>query len=86
MSSLHIQLPDSLKAFLDDQVAAGGYENASAYVRDLVEADRLRKVREDLEAKLTEAIESPSSPMAAGEWEEIRQEGRRQIEERKGHP
>lgn len=83
MSSFNIQLPTSLKDFLDQQVAAGGHQDVSDYVRGLVEAERLRKVREELEANLLEAINSPSSPMTAADFEDIRREGHRQIEELK---
>ena len=44
MSTMNISLPDALKAFVDEQVAAEGYGSASEYVRALIrkELDRQR--------------------------------------------
>ena len=43
MSTMNISLPDALKSFVDDQVAARGYGTSSEYVRELLrkEQDRL---------------------------------------------
>ncbi len=44
MSTMNISLPESLKDFVDDQVAQGGYGTSSEYVRELIrrDSDRLR--------------------------------------------
>lgn len=42
MASMSITLPDQMKAWIDEQVAAGRYVNASDYVRDLVRRDQER--------------------------------------------
>jgi len=41
---MNISLPDSLKDFVDEQVANRGYGTSSEYVRELIrkDADRLR--------------------------------------------
>jgi len=48
MSTMNISLPESLKAFVDEQVASRGYGTSSEYLRDLIRADqdrqRLRKL------------------------------------------
>jgi antitoxin ParD1/3/4 len=48
MSTMNISLPDSLKSFVDEQVARRGYGTSSEYVRELIRADqdrqRLRKL------------------------------------------
>ena len=43
MSTMNISLPDSLKAFVDEQVTERGYGTSSEYVRELIrkDADRL---------------------------------------------
>jgi len=45
---MNISLPDSLKSFVDEQVAKRGYGTSSEYVRELIRADqdrqRLRKL------------------------------------------
>jgi len=39
-----VALTDSLKAFVDEQVAAGGYASAGEYLRDLIRHDRERQL------------------------------------------
>ena len=43
MSTMNISLPDSLKSFVDEQVARGGYGTGSEYVRELIRRDQDRK-------------------------------------------
>ena len=44
MTTMNISLPDALKSFVDDQVAARGYGISSEYFRELIrkDQDRLR--------------------------------------------
>jgi antitoxin ParD1/3/4 len=44
MGTMNISLPDSLKDFVDEQVARRGYGTSSEYVRELIrkDQDRLR--------------------------------------------
>lgn len=37
---MNISLPESLKAFVDEQVAARGYGTSSEYVRELIRKDQ----------------------------------------------
>lgn len=39
MSTMNISLPDSLKSFVDEQVAQRGYGTSSEYVRELIRKD-----------------------------------------------
>jgi antitoxin ParD1/3/4 len=43
MSTMNISLPDSLKAFVDEQVSQRGYGTSSEYVGDLIRRDRDRQ-------------------------------------------
>lgn len=43
MGTMNISLPDSLKSFVDEQVAGRGYGTSSEYVRELIRADRDRQ-------------------------------------------
>ena len=56
MGTMNISLPDSLKAFVEDEVARGGYSTSSEYVRELIrrEQDRAR-----LRALVLEGAASP---------------------------
>lgn len=44
MGTMNISIPDSLKSFVDEQVAKRGYGTSSEYVRELIrrEQDRAR--------------------------------------------
>lgn len=40
MSTMNISLPESLKAFVDEQVSSRGYGTSSEYVRELIRKDQ----------------------------------------------
>jgi len=42
MSTMNISLPDTLKSFVDEQVASRGYGTSSEYVRELIRKDQDR--------------------------------------------
>jgi antitoxin ParD1/3/4 len=64
MQTMNVSLPDSMKAFVEQQVHTGGYSSVSEYVRDLVRQDQRRKATDALEHVLLEALRS-------GEPEEV---------------
>ena len=72
---MHIQLPEDVCGFVEQQVAARGYGNASDYLAALIEDDRRQLVRQEIEAEIIKGIESgPSTPFTTEDWESIRQE------------
>jgi antitoxin ParD1/3/4 len=75
METINVSLPDSLKAFVETQVAEGGYSSASEYIRDLIRADQKRKAEEKLEALLLEGLNS-GEPIEVTEafWNEKRRQ------------
>lgn len=40
MSTMNISLPESLRSFVEDKVAKGGYGTSSEYVRELIRKDQ----------------------------------------------
>jgi len=74
MTTVTISLPETLKAFIDEQVAQGGYGSVSEYLRCLIRDDRKRRDEAKLEAMLLEGLESGSSEVTPETWEAIRQE------------
>ena len=58
MSTLNISLPEAMKAFVETQVASGQYGSASDYIRDLIRNDQRRRVEQELESKLLDALDS----------------------------
>jgi antitoxin ParD1/3/4 len=58
MATMNISLPDTLKEFVEQQVAEGGYETMSEYVQELICAAQKRKAEETLEALMLEGLDS----------------------------
>lgn len=56
MGTMNISLPDSLKAFVDQQVNGNGYGTSSEYVRELIRRD---KDRQQFRSMLLTGLESP---------------------------
>jgi antitoxin ParD1/3/4 len=83
MQTMNISLPDPLKAFVDNQVAAGRYSSASEYVRELIRADERRKAQESLESALQAGLASPEAPLAPEDWSAIRAEAANRLAARK---
>jgi len=71
VSTMNISLPDSLKAFVDEQVTGAGYGSSSEYVRELIRRDRDRL---RLRGLLLEGAESaPAAPVTAAYFELLRE-------------
>lgn len=61
MSTMNISLPDSLKAFVDEQVDQRGYGTSSEYVRELIRRDQDRlQLRNILLAGAESAAAAPA--------------------------
>lgn len=61
MTTMNVSLPDSLKSFVDEQVAKRGYGTSSEYVRELIRADQ---DRQRLRSLLLEGAASPATAAA----------------------
>jgi antitoxin ParD1/3/4 len=61
MSAMNISLPDSLRAFVEEQVAEHGYSTNSEYVREVL---RKEQERQHLRSILLEGAASPPSAPA----------------------
>jgi len=68
METMHIDLPKSMKRFVQERAAEGGYESASEYVRDLIRADQGRKEQERVDALLLEGLDSGEPIRASDEY------------------
>jgi len=73
MTTMNISLPEPMRAYVEQQVAQGGYSTASEYIRQLVREDQKRAAKERLESLLMEGIESgPAVEMTAADWDDLR--------------
>lgn len=58
---MNISLPETLKSYVDEQVAGRGYGTSSEYVRELIRKDQDRQL---LRRLLLDGAESPPGPPA----------------------
>jgi antitoxin ParD1/3/4 len=84
MNTIHISLPDSVKAYLEKQVASANYNNISDYIWELIVQDQKRKTaKERVEELLLEALDSgEATPMTDIDWENIRQTVRNNVDQK----
>lgn len=74
-TSVNISMPEVVREMMKQRMAAGGYENASEYVRHLIREDLKRAAHEKLEAELLEGENSGETIRAdARYWERKRTE------------
>lgn len=79
MGTMNISLPDSLKAFVEEQRSARGYGTSSEYVRELIRKER---DREHLRGLLLEgAASGPSGPADRAFFDELRERVQRRATE-----
>lgn len=72
MTTLNISLPDEMRAFIEAEVARGGYASASEYLRAVIREVQRRQAKQALEAKLREALTSgPATPMTREDWDTL---------------
>lgn len=70
MDTMNISLPETLRDFVDQQVARSGFATSSEYVRELIRRDQERL---HLRALLLEGAESlPSGEADAGYFQALR--------------
>ncbi|MBU3694337.1 MAG: type II toxin-antitoxin system ParD family antitoxin [Rhodocyclaceae bacterium] len=69
MPTVNISIPESLKAFVEEQVSTRGYRSVSEYFRDLVRRERDAQHVRNL---IDEGIQSGLGPeVGAAYWEEL---------------
>ena len=59
MATLNVSMPDAMRAWIDAQVEAGEYANASDYIRDLIRHNQ--RERDALRLALIEGEKSGTS-------------------------
>ncbi len=85
MKSINISLPDGMRAYIEEQVADGGYSTISEYFRELVRQDQKRKAKEHLETLLLEGLNSGNAtPLTEQDWDDIRQAVQSKVQGHKG--
>jgi len=65
VTSITISLPESLKGFIDSQLATRGYGNVSEYIRGLLRDAQAKEQEARLETLLLEGLASNNLPLDA---------------------
>lgn len=81
---MSISLPQQLKKYVQERAELGLYGTPSDYIRDLIREDLKRHEQEQLEAMLLEGLASgEAKPMTKKNWQDLRAEVHKRIDERK---
>lgn len=68
MTTVNISVPDSMKTFIDEQVAKGGYSTTSEYIRQLLRQEAERVAQARLETLLLEGLDSGEPIEINDDW------------------
>lgn len=84
METLTIKLTKDQKAFVEEQMAEGGYRSVSKYLKDLLDAEQ-RRLAEDELVRLVEEAEAsgPPTPMTREDWDRLREKAMQRLAEEK---
>jgi len=86
MVTVTISLPDSLKDFVEEQVATKGYGNVSEYFRTLLREAQAREADAKLESLLLEGLKSGDAvPADKRFWKDLRAQAAKLITEQPPH-
>lgn len=74
MTTVTISLPESLKMFIDEQLATKGYGNVSEYFRTLLREAKAREEDARLEMLLVEGMTTGGEdiPLTRAFWEDLK--------------
>jgi antitoxin ParD1/3/4 len=74
MTTVTISLPESLKTFIDEQLATKGYGNVSEYLRSLLRAAQEREEDARLETLLMEGLTTGGDdiPLTREFWKDLK--------------
>jgi antitoxin ParD1/3/4 len=82
MATMNISLPDPMRAFIEAEVAEGGYSTASEYFRELVRTAQKQKAETTLQSLLLEGLQSgDAAELTPEDWSDLR----RRVGERLAH-
>jgi len=68
MTTFTISLPESMQAFVEEQVAKGGYSTACEYIRQLIHQHQKQGEKQQIEALLLEGLNSGEPMEIADAW------------------
>lgn len=79
-TTLQVELPDSLRSYVDERVRTGDYPDAGAYFRDLVQRDHAAHAGRRLRELIQEGLDSgPARELTDADWAELRMRALRPV-------
>jgi len=70
--TMNVALPEAMRLYVAERVAAGDYGNTSEYVRELIRRDQRDQECRRLRALVEEGLASgPAEPMTEADWAEL---------------
>jgi antitoxin ParD1/3/4 len=85
MRTMNISLPETLKDFVDQQIAAGRYSTASEYVCELIRNDETQKAEEQLSTLLRDGSQLKETVLTRDDWKAIRAEAMARVRQTAKH-
>ena len=71
-NTLSFAIPETLVAYIDERVAAGGYGNRSEFVRELVRRDQREQARDRLRGLIADGLASGAATAdSEADWNEL---------------
>ena len=80
MTTVTISLPESLKDFVDAQIATKGFGNVSEYFRSLLRGAQAQEQEARIEALLLEGLASRKLPLNDDFWDALESKAAKIIE------
>jgi len=81
---MNITVPRTMRAWVRKQVTQKGLRSADEFIRKLLHDEKLRQLRDSIDEKLVEGLNSgPATEMTKKDWERIRREGLKRLAARK---
>jgi Arc/MetJ-type ribon-helix-helix transcriptional regulator len=90
--TIHFDVPNPITEFIRAQTVAGGFKSETEYLLDLVERDRVRAAKEEMEMDLLKSLDSGPGVVVTPEfWRQKREELQKRIDSGEfnhvaGHP
>ena len=86
MTFLNITVPESVRTWIDEQVAKGGYETPSEFLCALLSDAQKRQAQDRLESLLLEGLDSgPPTEMTSDDWDRLKQRARERLSQREAN-
>ena len=68
MTILNISVPESMEAFINEQIVQGGYNDANEYILNLLRQEQEQSQAAQVEALLLEGLESGKPIEVTEDW------------------